>query len=45
MDDEEFSNRDDKLNIYAAALNYKARRWLSFHFSIGYRTEIVIEKQ
>ena len=30
VDDEEFSNRDDKLNTYAAALNYKARRWLSF---------------
>jgi len=30
VDDEEFSNRDDKLNTYSAALNYKARRWLSF---------------
>lgn len=37
VDDEDFSNRDDKLSIYAASLNYEARRWLSF--SLFYRIE------
>ena len=37
VDDEDFTNRDDKLSIYAASLNYEARRWLSF--SLFYRIE------